>query len=123
MRAARRQGVLEVVRCGARSLLRVRARAPRAQHLLRGGYIRGIRAFQGGQRHHERFGTSEDEKGGGGAGGNNCRRVSPRDAALGHALCRQCRGRPAITRVAEEDDGGDRGLVPGVWLHRIEDQD
>ena len=23
----------------------------------------------------------------GGAGGSNCRRVSPRDAALGHALC------------------------------------
>ena len=32
------------------------------------------------------FGTREEEKGGGGAGGSNCRRVSPRDAALGYAL-------------------------------------
>ena len=28
----------------------------------------------------------EEEKGGGGAGGSNCRRASPGDAALGHAL-------------------------------------
>ena len=61
---------------------RVRARAPPVQHLLRGGYQRGLLAFQGGQRHHGRFGTPEEEKGGGGAGGRNCRRVSPRDAAL-----------------------------------------
>ena len=27
------------------------------------------------------------ETGGGGAGGNNCRRVNPGDAALGHASC------------------------------------
>ena len=26
-------------------------------------------------------------RGGGGAGGNKCRKVSPRDAALGHTLC------------------------------------
>ena len=30
---------------------RVRARAPPVQHLLRGGYKRGLRAFQGRQRH------------------------------------------------------------------------
>ena len=53
-------------------------------HLLRGGYKRGLRAFEGGQRHHERFGTPEEEKEG---GGSNCRRVSPGDAALGYALC------------------------------------
>ena len=83
MRAARRQGVLEVVCCGTRSSLRVRARAPPAQHFLRGGYKRGLHAFQGGRRHRGRFGTPEEEKGGGGAGGSNCRRVSPGDAALG----------------------------------------
>ena len=54
-----------------------------------------------------------------GAGGSNCRRVSPRDAALGHALRGRCRGRLEITRAAEEDDGGDRGRVRGVWPHRI----
>ena len=54
--------------------------------LLRGGYKRGLHAFQGGQRHHGRFGTPEEEKRGGVAGGTNCRRVSPRDAASGHAL-------------------------------------
>ena len=47
----------------------MRARAPPVQHLLRGGYKRGLHAFQGGQRHHGRFGTPEEEKGGGGAGG------------------------------------------------------
>ena len=65
MRAARRQGVLEVVRCGIRPSSRVRARAPPI-HLFRGGYKRGLHAFQGGQRHHGRFGTPEEEKGGGG---------------------------------------------------------
>ena len=28
-----------------------------------------------------------------------------------------------ITRTAEEDDGGDRGRVRGVWPHRIGGQD
>ena len=41
---------------------RVRARAPAAQHLLHGGYKRGLHAFQGGRRHHGRFGTPEEEK-------------------------------------------------------------
>ena len=66
MRAARRQGVLELVRCGIRPSSRVRARAPPVQHLLRGGYNRNLHAFQGGQRHHGRFGRPEKEKGGGG---------------------------------------------------------
>ena len=64
-----------------------------------------------------------EEKGGGRAGGSNCRRVSPGDAALGHALCWRCHGRLAITREAEEDDGRDRWRVRGVWPHRIEGQD
>ena len=51
---------------GLRQALRVGARAPPVQHLLRGGYKRGLHAFQGGQRHHGRFGTPEEEKGGGG---------------------------------------------------------
>ena len=68
MRAARRQGVLEVVRCGIRPSSRVLARAPLVQHILRGGYKRGLHAFQGGQRHHGRFGTPKEEKGMGGRG-------------------------------------------------------
>ena len=64
----------------------MRARVSPVQHLLRGVYKRGLHAFQGRQRHHGRFGTPEEEKGGGWAGGSNCRRVSPRDAALGHDL-------------------------------------
>ena len=86
MRAARRQGVLGVVRCGTGPLPRVRARAPPVQHLLCGGYKRGLHAFQGGQGHHGRFGTPEEEKRGRGAGVSNCRRVSSGDAALRHAL-------------------------------------
>ena len=69
MRAARRQGVLGVVRCKTGSSSRVRARAPPVQHLLRGGYKRGLHAFQGGKRHHGRFGEPEEENGGGGARG------------------------------------------------------
>ena len=46
----------------------MRARTPPVQHLLRGGYKLGLHAFQGGQRHHGRFGTPEEEKGGGGGG-------------------------------------------------------
>ena len=68
MRAARRQGVLGVVRRVTRPSPRVRARAPPVQHLLRGGYKRGLHAFQGGRRHHGRFGTHEEVKGGGGRG-------------------------------------------------------
>ena len=85
MRAARRQGMLGVVCIGTRPSSRVRPRVPPVQHLLRGGFTRGLRVFQDGQMHHGRFGTPEAERGGGGAGGSNCRRVSPVDAALGHA--------------------------------------
>ena len=46
----------------------MRARTPPAQHLLRGGYERGLHAFQGGQRHHGRFGTPEEERGARGRG-------------------------------------------------------
>ena len=69
MRAARRQGLLEVVRSRTRPSSRVRARAPSVQHLLRGGYKRDLHAFQGGQRHHGCFGTPEKEKGAGGLRG------------------------------------------------------
>ena len=48
---------------------KVRARTPPVRHLLRGGYKLGLHAFQGGQRHHGRFGTPEEEKGGRGGGG------------------------------------------------------
>ena len=86
MRAARRQGVLGVVRCRTGPSPKVRARAPPVQHLLRGGYKCGLHAFQGGRRHHGRFGAPEEEAGGVRAGGSNCWRASPGDAALGHAL-------------------------------------
>ena len=39
------------------------------QHLLRDDCKRGLHAFQGGQRHHGRFGAFEEENGGGGAQG------------------------------------------------------
>ena len=42
--------------------------APPVQHLLRGGYKRGLHAFQGEQRHHGHFGTPEEENGAGGRG-------------------------------------------------------
>ena len=55
--------------CGTGPSSRVRSRAPPVQHLLRGDYERGLHAFQGGQRHHGRFGAPEKENvGWGGAG-------------------------------------------------------
>ena len=69
MRTARRQGVLGVICCGTEPSSRVRARALPVQYPLRSGYKRGLHAFQGGQRHHRRFGTSREESGGGGTGG------------------------------------------------------
>ena len=65
MRAARRQGMLRVVRCGTRPSARVRVRTPLVQHLLRGGgYKRGLHAFQGGRKHRGRFSRSKEDKGG-----------------------------------------------------------
>ena len=58
-----------MVRCETRPSSRVRACAPSVQLLLRGGYKLGLHAFQGGQRHHGRFGTPEEKKGGGGGRG------------------------------------------------------
>ena len=68
IRAARRQGVLGVVRCETGPSPRVRARAPPVQHIFRGDYKHGLHALQGGQKHHGGFDVPEKEKGGGGAG-------------------------------------------------------
>ena len=64
-----------------------------------------------------------NKNGAGWAGGSNCRRTSPRDAALGHALSWRCQGRLAIACAAEEDDGGDRSRVRDVRPRRIGGQD
>ena len=60
--------------------------APLLFNIFFAAVIRGLHASQGRRRHHGRFGTAEEEKRGGRARGSNCRRVSPGDAALGHAL-------------------------------------
>ena len=56
MRAARRQGVLGVVRCEAGLSPKVLARAPPIQHnILCGGYKRGLHAFRNGKAHRGRL--------------------------------------------------------------------
>ena len=60
--------MLEVVCCGTRPLSRVCARAPPVQHFLRGGYKRGLHAFQGRQRHHGRSVYLRKKRGAGGRG-------------------------------------------------------
>ena len=62
-------GCAGVVRCGTGPSSRVRTRVPPVHHFNRGGYKRGPHVFQGGQRHHGRFGTSKEGNGGGGRGG------------------------------------------------------
>ena len=64
-----------------------------------------------------------EKKGAGGAGRSNCRRTGLGDATLGHALRERCRGRFAISRAAEEDEGGDRDRVRGVCPYHIGGQD
>ena len=60
--------MLGVVHFGTGPPPRVRACAPPVPHVLCDGYKRGLHAFQGGQRHHGRFGTSEEKKGAAGRG-------------------------------------------------------
>ena len=56
MRAARRQGVPGVVRCGTGPSSRTHARAPLVTFFA-AVYKPGPHAFQGGQRQHGRFGA------------------------------------------------------------------
>ena len=89
MRACVRQGVLEVVCCGTRPSSRVRACAPPVQHLLRGSYNVASTRFKPDEGIMDALVHLRKKSGAGGAGGageSNCRRVSPGDAALGHAL-------------------------------------
>ena len=65
---------------------RVRARAPPVQRLLRGGYKRSLHRFKADKGIMDALVHLRKQKGGGGAGGSNCWRVSPGNAALGHAL-------------------------------------
>ena len=74
-------------RCGTWPPSRVRALAPPVQHLLRGGYKRGLHAFKADKGIMDALVYLTKKKGAGGAGGNNCRIASPSDSALGHALC------------------------------------
>ena len=69
MRAARRRGVLGVLRCGTGPSSRVRARAPTVQPLL-AAIVNVV---------YMRFKAR-------GAGGSNRRRASPGDVTLEHAL-------------------------------------
>ena len=46
----------------------MRPRAPPVQNLLRGGYKRCLHAFEGGQRHHGRFGAPFEKMGQGSGG-------------------------------------------------------
>ena len=80
--------MLGVIGCGTGPSSRVGARAPPVQNLLRGDYKRGLHSFQGGQRHHGRFGAPQEENGGGGGGGGGKQTPegSPDDVDLGHAL-------------------------------------
>ena len=90
---------------------RVRTRTLPVQHLLRGGYKLGVHAFQGGQRHHGRFGTPEEEKGGGGGGGKQPSESQSSRRRFGVCSTLTMPGHLAITRAVEEYYGSDRCLV------------
>ena len=87
----------------------MRARAPPVQHIFRGGYKqRGLYAFQGGQRHHGCFGSSEETK-----------EATAREPVLATSLWGMLYSGDAGVilanpRAAEEEEGGGRGSVHGV---------
>ena len=112
--------MLGVVGCGTSPLSRIRARAPPVQHLLRVDYKRGLYAFQGGQRHPGRFGAKNGARG---SGGKQLPESQSWRRRFGTCFMLTMLGHLAITRAAEEDDGGDSGRVRGVWPHRIAGQD
>ena len=87
MSAARRQGVLEVVRCGTRPSSRVCARISPVQHLLRGVINEASTRLKADKGIMDALEHLRKKGGTGGAGASNCRRVSPRDAPSGYALC------------------------------------
>ena len=103
----------------------MRARALPDQYLLRGGYKRGLHAFQGVQRHHGCVGAPEEKKRGGWGG---------REATAGEPvlvtppwglLYAYDAGvvSKSPEQLAEEEDGRDRGRVRSVWPHRIGGRD
>ena len=106
-------GCARGVRCGARPSSRVRARAPPVRHIIRGGYKRGLHDFKVGKGIMDPLVHLRNKRA---AGGSNCRRVSPRDAALGQRNAEVVSQSP---EQSEKDDGGDRGRVRGVWPHPI----
>ena len=63
------------------------------------------------------FGAPEEEKGGGGK-----QMLKSQSWGSRFGACFMLKMRLVITRATEEDDGGDRGRVRGVWSHRIEGQ-
>ena len=75
------------------------------------------------ERHHGRFGIPEEEKWGGGGRGKQLLESQSSRRRFRTCFMLTCWCRLAITRAAEEDDGGDRGRVRGVWPHRIGGQD
>ena len=92
MRAARRRGVLRVVRCGAGPSSRVRAHALPAQHFAQVINVACTR-FKADKHIMDALVHLRKKMG---AGGSNRREVSPGDIAVGHALRRFCRSRLAI---------------------------
>ena len=86
MRAARRQCVLEVICCGTKPSSRVRNRAPPVQHLLRGGYKRGLHALQGGRRHQDALVHLRKKRGAGGRKEATAGESVLATVALEHAL-------------------------------------
>ena len=75
------------------------------------------------KQQRKKYYVNRGKKSSTGAGWSNHREASIGDVALGHALRWRSPSRLVITPAAEEDDGGDRGRVLGVWPRRIGDQD
>ena len=116
-------GCLRVVRCGTGPSPRVRVRALSVRHLLRGGYKRGLHTFQGGQRHHGRFGTPEEDNGGegGGGGGKKPPGSQPRQYRFGILYAEDAGAVSQSTEHPRKMMGVI--VVRGVWPHRIGGQD
>ena len=101
----------------------MRARAPPVQHLLRGGYKRGLHAFQGGQRHYGRLGAPERENEAGGMAEEIAGEPVLVTSLWGMLYADDAGFVSQSPQQLRKMMGGGRGLVRDVWPYRIGGQE
>ena len=121
MRAARRQGMLEVVCCGTESSSRVRARAPPVQHILRVNVA--YMCFKADENIMDALVRLSKKKGAGGRGEATAGEPILETALWGMLYADDTEIVSQSPEQLEGNYGGVHGRACGVWPHRIGCQD